>query len=73
MEEKGLDIPTVDCDGERCGDESGGGIPPCVRHCLPGTLIFAERDQALTMRRRQVAEKAKNPEFKVRGYWVGVR
>lgn len=71
VEEEGLDIPIVDCDGERCREESGGGEPACVKHCLPGALIFAERDQVLTMRRRQLAEKAKNPEFKVRGYWVG--
>jgi Fe-S-cluster-containing dehydrogenase component len=63
-----LNIPTVDCDGQRCLHNEKGE-PLCVEMCPTGTLIYSDR-QDLYKKRLELEEKRSvQPLFRLIAPW----
>jgi Fe-S-cluster-containing hydrogenase component 2 len=63
------DIPVVSCDGNCIRPLYGPGRPTCVDLCPTGALYYADREQAVTMRRDYEAARAEHSLFKIIAPW----
>jgi len=55
IENEGVSIPMIDCDGESC--PTPDGFPKCVDLCPTGALMYTTLEEAVKRRRELVLKK----------------
>jgi len=68
IDEEGLSIPMINCDGKRC-IEAGLVIPKCAELCPTGCIVFTELEDAVRKQVELVRKRVEQPIFKVIAPW----
>jgi len=63
-----INIPTVDCDGERCS-QNGKGEPICVEMCPTGTLVYTDLEDLYRKRLELEKKRMSQPLFRLIAPW----